>query len=109
MEIKTIELSKLYNIDGNATLKCFLHQNYGEMEPYNKNLPALIVVPGGGYGMVSDREGDPVAVDFFNRHYNTFVLTYDVAPYRYPTQITELACAIDYVKSIAPNGGSNPS
>ena len=109
MEVKTIELSKLYGIDGNATLKCFLHQNYGEMEPYNKNLPALIVVPGGGYGMVSHREGDPVAIDFFNRHYNTFVLTYDVAPYRFPTQITQLACAIDYVKSIAEETSTDKS
>ena len=101
MEIKTVELSKLYGISGNAKLKCFLHQNIGDLAVYNQNLPALIVCPGGGYSSVSHREGDPVAIEFFNRHYNAFVLTYDVAPYRFPTQITQLACAIDYVKSIA--------
>ncbi|MBQ8882528.1 MAG: alpha/beta hydrolase [Clostridia bacterium] len=109
MDIKTIELSKLYGIDGNATLKCFLNEDSPEMAPYNQNLPALIVCPGGGYGMVSRREADPVAVDFYNRHYNTFVLTYDCAPYRYPTQITQLACAIDYVKSTAKETHTDPN
>ena len=80
MEIKTINLSELYGIGGTATLKCFLHKGDGEMAPYNQNLPAMIAVPGGGYHFVSEREGDPVAVEFFNRHYNAFTLVSDVAP-----------------------------
>lgn len=38
--------------------------------------PALLVVPGGGYTMVSSTEGEIVAKEFYNKGYNTFVLTY---------------------------------
>lgn len=102
MEIKIVNLSELYGIGGTATLKCFLHKGDGEMAPYNQNLPAMIAVPGGGYHFVSEREGDPVAVEFFNRHYNAFTLVYDIAPAaRYPLALTELACAVDYIKTHA--------
>ena len=102
MNIKTVNLSEIYGIGGTATLKCFLHKADGEMAPYNQNLPAMIAVPGGGYHFVSEREGDPVAIDFFNRHYNAFTLTYDIAPAaRYPLALTELACAVDYIKTHA--------
>ncbi len=98
MDVKVIELSKEYKIEGESTLKCFLHESVGEMEKFNQNLPAMIVVPGGGYSWCSKREGDPIAVDFFRRHYNTFVLEYSCAPYRYPVALTQLAAAVDYVK-----------
>lgn len=38
--------------------------------------PAMIVVPGGGYGMVSPTEGEIVALEFYNKGFNSFVLTY---------------------------------
>ncbi|GFP74678.1 alpha/beta hydrolase [Clostridium fungisolvens] len=42
----------------------------------NKVRPAVIVVPGGGYAMVSPTEGEIVALEFYNKGYNTFVVTY---------------------------------
>jgi len=38
--------------------------------------PAMIVVPGGGYCMVSPTEGEIVAKEFYNKGYNAFVVTY---------------------------------
>jgi acetyl esterase/lipase len=38
--------------------------------------PAIIVVPGGGYCMVSNAEGEIVAKEFYNKGYNAFVVTY---------------------------------
>lgn len=38
--------------------------------------PAMIVVPGGGYQVVSPSEGEIVALEFYRRGYNCFVLTY---------------------------------
>ncbi|WP_091067965.1 alpha/beta hydrolase [Paenibacillus sp. NFR01] len=38
--------------------------------------PAIIVVPGGGYGVVSPTEGEIVAQAFYEKGYNTFVVTY---------------------------------
>lgn len=38
--------------------------------------PAIIVVPGGGYCSVAPTEGEIVALEFYQKGYNTFVLTY---------------------------------
>lgn len=65
--------------------------------------PALIVVPGGGYGMVSKREGWPIANEFYAKGFQVFVLTYLCAPdgVRYPEQLLEEAAAVDYVRQNA--------
>jgi acetyl esterase/lipase len=41
-----------------------------------KARPCMLVVPGGGYCVVSPTEGEIVAKKFFNKGYNAFVLTY---------------------------------
>ncbi len=65
--------------------------------------PALIVCPGGGYGMCSEREAAPIASEFFARGFQTFILRYitqgDDA--RYPEQLIELGAAVDYVRKHA--------
>ena len=38
--------------------------------------PAMVVVPGGGYSMVSPTEGELVAKEFYHKGYNAFVITY---------------------------------
>ncbi|MDS0525626.1 alpha/beta hydrolase [Clostridium sp. SHJSY1] len=38
--------------------------------------PAIIIVPGGAYRIVTPLEGEIVAKEFYNKGYNTFVLTY---------------------------------
>ncbi len=102
MDIKLIDLNETYDIGVNTPLKCFLHKATGEMQPFNQCLPAMIVVPGGGYHFCSEREMDPIALQFVTRHFNAFVLTYGVAPeHRHPTPITQLMCAVDYVKTHA--------
>ena len=48
--------------------------------------PALLIIPGGGYGMISQREAEPVAARYFAEGFDCFVLDYAVAPACYPTQ-----------------------
>lgn len=63
---------------------------------YLNSRRALVIVPGGGYDHVSEREADPVAINFLNQNYAIFILRYTVnVPY--PTQITELMCVMDYI------------
>lgn len=77
-----------------------------EGAPYKR--PALIVVPGGAYWMVSKREGLPIANQFLARGFQTFVLDYVCSPEAvYPEQLKELACAIDYVKKHADENWVN--
>ncbi|RGY97247.1 alpha/beta hydrolase [Clostridium sp. AM58-1XD] len=61
--------------------------------------PAVIICPGGGYERCSDREAEPVAMQFSAMGYHAFVLEYSVAPYRFPAALLELAKAVAYLRS----------
>ena len=54
------------------------HEEFLEMSASTYQRPAMIVCPGGGYGMVSQREAEPVAKHYFAAGYNTFILWYSV-------------------------------
>lgn len=41
-------------------------------------VPAVLICPGGGYGMISEREAEPVALQYFAAGYHVFVLWYSV-------------------------------
>ncbi|MBM7655537.1 alpha/beta hydrolase [Neobacillus cucumis] len=45
-------------------------------EKGDRKRPAMIVVPGGGYSVVSPTEGEIVAKEFYRKGYNAFVVTY---------------------------------
>ena len=69
---------------------------------------AVIVCPGGGYGMrASDYEGDDVAKWFNSIGINAFVLRYRVAPYSYPSALLDAQRAIRYVRFHASSMGIN--
>lgn len=63
-----------------------------------KKRPAVIICPGGGYGYVSDREADPVALRFVAFGVHAFVLNYSVGNKPFPTALLELATAIDFIR-----------
>lgn len=63
--------------------------------------PAVIICPGGGYGHLSDREGEPVAMQFLSMGVHAFVLNYSLAPDEFPYSLMELANAVNLVRSHA--------
>jgi len=104
MKTYTVDLTKDYSFLQGGELDCLV-MDYpwdGEVDP-NWKRPAVIVVPGGGYAMVSKREGEPVASAFFARGFQAFVLRYLTSAdgVQYPEQLLELAAAVDYVKKHA--------
>lgn len=40
--------------------------------------PAVVILPGGGYGFLSEREAEPVAERYFSAGFNTFIVRYSV-------------------------------
>lgn len=46
----------------------------------------MVLCPG-GYGMVNQREAEPIAVHLLPEGFNVFVLTYSVKPHKFPTQL----------------------
>ena len=66
----------ILNEERNVTLTAYLQEVDGEFG-FSKR-PTMLVIPGGGYAMCSDREADPVAMAYLKAGYQTFVLRYTV-------------------------------
>lgn len=89
---------------GAGYLSCYLPSEV--QHPGFKRLrPAILVLPGGGYGGVSDREAEPVALRFLTKGYGAFVLNYSVAPVRFPHALREAAMAMRYIRENAAELG----
>ena len=63
--------------------------------------PAVILCAGGGYGFVSPREDQPIAMEFLAAGCQVFSLHYSVAPDTFPVALMELAKSVAFVKSHA--------
>ena len=104
MKCFKVDLKSEYPFLKGGELECLLMEFPWDGEnTFGWKRPALIVVPGGAYGMCSRREGAPIASEFFARGFQTFILRYitDGEEARYPEQLIELAAAVDYVKKHA--------
>lgn len=63
--------------------------------------PMVILCPGGGYNHTSDRESESEALQFLAMGCHAAVLRYSVAPSKYPTQLSELAFSMKYIREHA--------
>ncbi len=101
MKTETVMLADIYPALGEngrqPRLDVYLPENLSEMRRTDRKKPAVLVCPGGGYGMCSQREAEPIALHFLADYYNVFVLWYSVAPHRWPTQLTEAAGAMELI------------
>ena len=70
MRLETIIL----NENRNVTLTAYIQEADGEF--LFPKRPAILVLPGGGYAMCSDREADPVALAYLKAGYQAFILRY---------------------------------
>ena len=66
------------NENRNVTLTAYIQEVDGEFGFSRR--PAMLVIPGGGYAMCSDREADPVAMAYLKAGYQAFVLRYTCTP-----------------------------
>lgn len=80
-----------------GSLCCYTHTTAAAVS-VNRRRPAVLIIPGGGYDHVSAREGEPVALRFFAKGYNAYVLNYSVAPLRFPAPLREAAMAMRYIR-----------
>ena len=102
MTVEKIYLKENYHVKG-GELTCFIADMPFDENRADWKRPAVIVVGGGGYAMVSKRESEPVALRFLAKGFQAFCLKYDCMPQgvKYPEQLLQLACAVDYVKQNA--------
>lgn len=70
--------------------------------------PAVIICPGGGYGKLSPREAEPIAMQYLAAGYHAFVLWYSLPPFRFPTALQELAFLVAHVREHADEWHVDP-
>ena len=63
------------NEERNVTLTSFILPVGGEFRNIPAR-PAILILPGGGYGMCSEREAELVAMSYLAAGYNAFILRY---------------------------------
>lgn len=101
MKLETIPL-------GEATLYAYLQENTPAIEA-DRQHPAMLICPGGGYGFVSARESEPLALACLAKGYSAFVLRYSVAPdAQYPTQLRQAEAALRYIREHAAQWQIHP-
>ena len=79
------------------TLTLYLPDNMAEMNREEEKHPCLLICPGGAYRRVSQREGEPIALHFLPQGYNVFILWYSTSPNCFPTQLREVAAAMELI------------
>ena len=94
MIYQTFELPSVN--DQKSTLTVYIRETYDSFGP--SHCPMILLCPGGGYGPPSLREGEPLALAFVGKGFYVAVLSYSPAPARYPTQLTQAAHAMKFLK-----------
>lgn len=75
----------------------------------DKELPFVIVVPGGGYNHYGTKEQDSIALHFNKSGFHSAVLHYSIAPTKFPQPLVDLANAVKEVRNNAAEWKVDPS
>ncbi len=92
-----------------ATLTAYLHDFVADRDSFGDR-PAVLVFPGGGYSICSDREAEPVALAYAAAGYQAFVLRYSVGPgSSYEDAFADAESALDRLHQRADDWRIDPS
>ena len=67
---------KKITTDSGVLMEAYIHSDHEELNVGKRK--AIVVCPGGGYGFLSEREAEPIALKFFAEGFNAFILRYSV-------------------------------
>lgn len=99
MKIIEIDLYDYYHLPKEkgyqGILTCYLISKNNEISTSRK-VPAMLILPGGGYHFVSFREDEPVAIHLLNEGICAFTLKYTV-DVSYPVQVKEGLLALKFI------------
>lgn len=95
-----IDISEHMNQSQEASLYTYILDNSPEIA-LDRVRPLILICPGGGYEMTSDREAEAIAIQFLSMGFHAAVLRYSVAPATYPTALMELAYSVKLIRENA--------
>ena len=90
-------------VEGSAPethLTTYILGDYLDEAP-NDIRPLVLICPGGAYAMTSNREAEPVALQFNAMGYHAAILRYSCAPAVFPTSLLEVAASVKYIREHA--------
>ena len=91
-----------------ATLKVFIPNTEDEISKFTPKRPTVLILPGGGYGFTSEREAEPIAMNYLAQGINACILYYSVAPAVYPVALIQTLSAIKYIRENADKWFADP-
>ena len=99
---KKIDLYAYYGVERNGATGGYVTvcARTESVEVKKRVRPAVLVMPGGSYVYLSDREGEPIACKFVDKGYAAFIMQYSVCA-KYPTPLHEAEMAIAYIRDNA--------
>lgn len=102
---KTIDIT-VGDSQFHGQLVTYFHDRTPEMR---KNIrPVILICPGGAYSSTSDREAEPLALQFLSMGYHAAVLRYSTVPARFPEALLQLAQAVATLRANAAEWGIDP-
>lgn len=90
-----------------TTLTCYVH----DISTACPHAPrrAMLVLPGGGYGICYDGEAEPIALAYVNAGLNAYVLRYGCNENaRFPRPLLEASLAVKYIRDAAAEDNTDP-
>ncbi len=93
-----------------AYLKGMIPKDDFDGRDHGKARTALLVIPGGGYAMVSDREDEPIMLPFLAHGYCVFSLHYSVGKNAlFPRPLVEASRAVGEIRAHAKEWNIDPN
>jgi len=96
------------NEQRNVTLTCYRLDSSEELKNAAVR-PAILVLPGGGYRMCSDREAEPIAMAYLAEGYHAFVLRYSIGEHStWPNPLDDAEQALRLIRENAADWEVDP-
>lgn len=90
-----------------VALKTYISEDEGELCMGRR--PAVLIMPGGAYYFLSDREGEPIMKEFFAKGFNCFILKYSIHPNAaFPRPLQDASLAMIHIKENAEKYNVDP-
>ena len=102
MIYEKIDLYDYFSVPRNGSkggeLTVYVREKYTEIK--DRIRPAMLVIAGGGYNIVSERESEPVALEFLHAGFSAFSLRYSVNT-PFPAPLLEAGMAMAFIRENA--------
>ncbi len=106
--IMTTETIYLREGDPDIKMQTFIHDDTFNVIAGKRS--AMVVIAGGGYSFIANnREGEPVAINYFAAGYNCFLLNYSIGENaKFPRPVVDVSNAIVHIRRNAEKYNIDP-